>query len=92
MMLAKILEEMMGDGSAEFERVTIMLPIDTLEDAFDLAGQIGIPRNRLLAELILAGLPEARSEWRRLALNEATPEPARTGSHPSFSIDPTIYE
>jgi hypothetical protein len=89
MIIAKLLESMIGDG-AEFESFPVMIDIDVATDVRDLAYQMGVPVNRLLAELVSQGIREARSEWRALDFGRATPvEPAQAYT-PKFSLSPRI--
>lgn len=67
MLIGKLLEEMMGEHS-EFETMYVLLPLDDATQARDLANKLGVPANRLLAELIRQSLPDAQSEWRSLTL------------------------
>ena len=83
-MLAKLLESLIGD-STEFEQVTILIPVEVLGEAQDLAAQIGVPTARLLAELLPPALREARGEWRSVSFGMAPDsEPAPT---PFLSVD-----
>lgn len=67
MIITNLLESLMGKD-AEFEQIKIFLPVDSLVEARDLAGQIGVPVSRLLAELLPEALREARTEWRALTV------------------------
>lgn len=89
MMIGRLLEEMMGEHS-EFETLYVLLPVEDAVAARDLANKLGVPANRLLAELVRASLPEAQSEWRMLTLNDRAPgEPAHAPAI-SFGISPRI--
>ncbi len=67
MIIANLLEQLIG-SKTEFERYQVLLPCDALEEARDLAGQMGVPVSRLLAELLPAALTQARTEWRQVCL------------------------
>lgn len=67
MYLDRIIREMMGD-STEFERHTVLLPVDVAGQCRDLAYQMGVPMPRLIAELVTRAVPEADAEWRRINL------------------------
>lgn len=83
MIIAKLIEQLMGDSS-EFEQITVFLSVDTANEARDLAHQIGVPLNRLLAELLPPAIVEARTEWRSLTHgNRDRGDPAET---PSLSL------
>jgi len=79
----------MGDAT-EFERITIMLPCDALEEATDLAAQIGVPTARLLAELLPAALSEARTEWRMVCVADFPDGDPAEAPTMRFSIPPRV--
>lgn len=66
MLIGKLLEEMMGEH-AEFDTLYVLLPTEDALQARDLANKLGVPVNRLLAELVRQSLPEAQTEWRSLS-------------------------
>ena len=89
MLLGRLIEEMLVAESAEFETMTVLLPLEDSERVRDLANKLGVPAGRLLAELIPEALSMAESELRAALLIDAdrlngalaeTPEP-------SFSFD-----
>lgn len=85
MLIGKLLEEMMGEH-AEFETLYVLLPVDDATQARDLANKLGVPANRLLAELVRKSLPEAQSEWRMLTFNEGQ-KGERAPAHPLLSLE-----
>jgi len=89
MLITKLLEEMMGSDS-EFQSQTLYLPVWVIDEATDLAAQIGVPTNRLLAELLPPALKEARTEWRMINCGLQDDSERAMDSSPKFSIQPRI--
>lgn len=85
-MIAKLLEQMMGEACAEFEQVNVLMSIETLAEARDLANQLGVPLGRLLAELLPPALIEARSEWRSLQIGTPLGMDHAEAATPSFRL------
>lgn len=89
MLIGKLLEEMMGDH-AEFETMYVLLPVDDATQARDLANKLGVPANRLLAELVRQSLPVAESEWRMLTFSDREKVDPANALSLSFDVSPRI--
>lgn len=89
MLIGKLLEEMMGDHT-EFETCYVLLPLDDAREARDLANKLGVPVNRLLAELVRGSLAEAQTEWRMLSFTEWEDRNPAQAPSLGFEVSPRI--
>jgi len=65
MAIVKLIEEMLGNAT-EFERMYLLLPLESSQRVRVLAAEIGVPTSRLLAELVAESISGAETQWRRL--------------------------
>lgn len=83
MLIHRLIEQMIGDQSGEFEYLPVMLSLETAERVRDLAHKLGVPSGRLLTELVTNTISEAETEWRRIAVEK----PPRADTH----VDPIQF-
>lgn len=69
MIIAKIIEEMMGNQT-EAAQFHVLLPVSVATEVRDLSNKMGVPATRLIAELVSTGISEAQYEWRRITLEK----------------------
>lgn len=87
MLIHKLIEQMIGDQSGEFEYLPVMLSLETAERVRDLAHKLGVPSGRLLTELVGNTISEAETEWRRIAV-EKPPQAITHASTFQLSLRP----